>query len=197
MEPSDAICKSDEFYCYSLSNSNEHDLLDIEGFEPIDDSGAGLARYLKESAFNDEVDGSMRTYLVRDCMTAELVGYFSLKAGLVSLDESNDGRTVEFDTVPGVELANFAINKEYRLRHPSSKGCGMLLFRDLILEMVRRAAQIIGVYLLYIYSLPIPIVMENYANYGFVRLPEVEEQQLHSRLKPRYDRQCVFMYMAL
>ena len=46
-----------------------------------------MERYLKEEALADEADGLMRTYLVRHGVTGELVGYFSLKAGLVALNE--------------------------------------------------------------------------------------------------------------
>ena len=42
----------------------------------------------------------MRTYLVRDRDTHELVAYFSLKAGLASVGEVQEGGQAEFDTVP-------------------------------------------------------------------------------------------------
>ncbi|MBQ9067980.1 MAG: hypothetical protein IJ131_02810 [Eggerthellaceae bacterium] len=40
-------------------------------------------------------------------------------------------------------------------------------------------------------------VVANYMRYGFERLPFDDEGLVHARLKPRYDAQCVFMYMAL
>ena len=46
----------------------------------------------------------MRTHLARDNFTDELVGYFTLKAGLVSVNEERDGENVEFDTVRGLSL---------------------------------------------------------------------------------------------
>lgn len=197
MGRSDSVCESEQFYCYSLSQSTDRDTRDIESFQPIDEGGIGLVRYLQRMAFADERNGDMRTYLVRDKETEELVGYFSLKAGLVSIDESDSVGRGSFDTMPAVELANYAINGNYRDAHPSSRGCGKVIFRELILTVARMAAGYIGIHLLYIYSLPIRQVMENYAGYGFVRLPEEDEALLHSRLKPRYDAQCVFMYMVL
>jgi hypothetical protein len=46
----------------------------------------------------------MRTHLARDNFTDELVGYFTLKAGLVSVNEERDGDNVELDTVRGLSL---------------------------------------------------------------------------------------------
>ena len=71
------------------------------------------------------------------------------------------------------------------------------MFGELVLPLVLDASHRIGAAILYIFSLPEPKVMQNYATYGFVRLPPDEEQLLHARLKPRYDSQCVFMYVVL
>lgn len=197
MGRSDLTLSGDEYYCYPLSHADDQDETDILSFEPVSSGGAGLVGYLRELAPIDEERGTMRTYLVRDRVTDELAGFFSLKAGLVSTDETTDDVQHGFDTVPGIELANYAVNGKYRSLHPGSKGCGALIFRDLVLPLVRSAADIVGVYLLYIYSLPFAGLMRNYASYGFSRLPEDAERLLHARLKPRYDKQCIFMYMVL
>ena len=197
MARSEAVRRSSQYYCYHLSDADETDERDVMLFEPVDASGAGLALYLQNMAFAEEDAGTMRTYLVRDNVTDELVGYFSLKAGLVSLDERKDDENPQFDTVPGIELANFAVNNAYRQAHPASKGAGALIFHELVLPLVNRAAEQIGVFLLYIYSLPYERLMRNYATYGFSRLSLEEEALLHARLKPRYDAQCVFMYMPI
>ncbi len=64
------------------------DIADIKSFEIAHpETGAGLERYLKYHALFDEHSGVMRTYLVRFKSTHECVGYFSLKAGLVSVNE--------------------------------------------------------------------------------------------------------------
>lgn len=137
MVRSDTVCEGTQYYCYHLSCADEVDKRDIVSFEPVKRDGSGLAMYLQTMAISEEAEGTMRTYLVRDCVTDELAGYFSLKAGLVSLDESSDGERTQFDTVPGIELANFAFNGAYRRAHPTSKGGGMLVFFELVLPLVR------------------------------------------------------------
>lgn len=185
------------YHCYPLSRMDGRDERDIRAFQPVDPKGAGLVAYLQSRAIADELRSTMRTYLVRDNLTDELVGYFSLKAGLVSVNEERDGESVEFDTVPGVELANFAIDGNFRKAHPEARGCGKAIFTDLVLPVVGRAAEVVGVAVLYIFSLPENRVIANYETYGFRRLREDAERSLHTRLKPRYDQQCVFMYTML
>ncbi|MBP5736776.1 MAG: hypothetical protein J6W55_04950, partial [Acidaminococcaceae bacterium] len=46
-------------------------------------------------------DGMMRTYLIRDVHSSELAGYFSIKAGLISINETTTENGVTFDTIPG------------------------------------------------------------------------------------------------
>lgn len=138
----------------------------------------------------------MRTYLVRDKDTDELAGYFSLKAGLATHNEEQEGQRIEFDTIPGVELANFAVNGAYLERHAVAKGCGEAIYRELIREVVRQASEIVGVAIIYLFALPDARVIENYERYGFRRLAQSREDKIHSRLKPRYDQKCIFMYTA-
>ena len=51
--------------------------------------------------------------------------------------------------------------------------------------------------MVYIFALPYEHLIERYKTYGFQRLPESEENDLHRRLKPRYDESCKFMYLLL
>ena len=139
----------------------------------------------------------MRTYLVRDNQTLELAGYFSLKAGLASLNEEKTGERAEFDIMPGVELANFAINNEYIQRHPDSKGVGLSIFTDFIRPLVVDVSERVGVKIIYIFALPFEGLIQRYIQYGFTRLEARHEEELHQRLKPRYDSECIFMYQML
>ncbi|MBR1711070.1 MAG: hypothetical protein IJ719_19955 [Clostridia bacterium] len=123
--------QSELFYCNHLGVS-DHDEQDIINFTIRDENGSGLLRYIRYLAFPEEDAGTMRTYIVRDNRSSEMVGYFSLKAGLISHNERDilvvdeetgeaviDEETGEiktrrvFDTLPGVELANFAVNQRY------------------------------------------------------------------------------------
>ena len=173
------------------------DIADIKAFEiaHLETSG-GLERYLKYQALFDEHSGVMRTYLVRFKSTHECVGYFSLKAGLVSVNEERASNGITFDTVPGVELANFAVNNAFAQKH-DAKGLGYLLFSGLIAPFVREHAKTLGIYMIYLFALPYERLMKTYESYGFHRLPPKAEDQLHQRLKPAYDESCIFMYQLL
>ena len=127
--------KSKKLVCHHLG-MNKQDLADIEAFEIVHpETGRGLELYLKQQAMLDERSSVMRTYLVRFKPSGELVGYFSLKAGLVSVNEETISGKVTFDTMPGVELANFAINNVFLQKH-DAKGLGYLLFSKLIVPFI-------------------------------------------------------------
>lgn len=187
---------ADGFYCANLACSPK-DLEDIGHFEIVHSiTGKGLVDYLKDCAVDDEQLGAMRTYFVRMCETDECVGYFSLKAGLVSLQETEIDGNADFDTLPGVELANFAVNKSYVHKY-HARGIGRLIFTSFILPLIRGAGQYVGVCLVYLFSLPHSKLMKNYESYGFHRLTLDAEEKLHHRLKPSYDQSCIFMCQPL
>ena len=192
-----ATLENNWLVCNHLTHLPE-DLEAIQNFSVVhSETGEGLERYLKEDALLDEDDGFMRTYLVRHEQTGELVGYFSLKAGLVALNERRmPDSSIAFDTVPGVELANFAINgrflEKYHLRR-----LGGIVFHRLIVPLVLKFSESLGIYLLYIFALPQPRLIETYNNYGFQRLSDKAEGLLHKRLKPSYDESCIFMFQTL
>ena len=190
------ILKNETFYCDHIGKSG-NDLQDIQSFSVKDVRGAGLADYLKDIAVDDENNGIMRTYLVRDNNSLELVGYFSLKAGLISFNEGGTGAVADFDTLPGVELANFAVNGVYANKHPKLKGLGFRIFNDFIVPIVEKVSESIGVKIIYIFALPFDGLIRQYGRYGFIRLPAEREDELHRRLKPRYDSECIFMYQML
>ena len=170
---------------------------EIEDFDVRYKEGYGLVRYLYGMAETEEEQNRMRTYIVRDTKTDEVAGYFSLKAGMISINETKIDDSIRFDTLPGVELANFALNSNYISRHKSMKGCGLIVFHRLILPIVRKVSENIGVKLIYIYALPKEKLLHRYEQYQFKRLKPEQEQALHSRIKPDYDRDCIFMYQEL
>ena len=172
-------------------DENEADIRNFTVKYP--DTASGLLRYLQRGAFANEVSGTMRTYIVRDRKTNKCAGYFSLKAGLVSLQEHklSDDESL-FDTLPGVEVAYFAVNENYA---KGGKGFGATIFEDVVEPVIREASKQIGIYLIYAYALPIPSLIENYQrNYGLARLSPDAEKDLHARLRPRTDKNCIFMY---
>lgn len=207
MTENKGFLRSDMFYIEHLDPDSSEDIQAIDSFTVDAPEGQGLSAYLKEYSCAEELDRSMRTYLVRDIITDECVGYFALKAGLISLNEievevedteTGEHTTVkEFDTLPGVELANFAVNSSCISAYPYLKGVGHVIFTEFIIPMIEQAAQYVGVKMVYIYALPYDKLISRYQRYGFSRLPETEENDLHRRLKPRYDESCKFMYLLL
>ena len=203
MDNQKGILRTRAFYCDHITNS-ARDVTDISSFSVRHSEVAdGLGRYLKEQALIDETENMMRTYLVRDITTDELVGYFSLKAGMVSINEreivNESGESeITFDTAPGIEIANFGINDHYISAHPGWKGIGAIIFKEFIRELAMQSASVIGAKLLYIFALPFDSLIKRYhSSYHFLRLDDQEEDDLHKRLKPFYDRSCIFMYQML
>ena len=209
------ILETDLLYCDHLGASPD-DKRNISNFTVRDVRGTGLKNYIQNNAFSDEASRQMRTYLVRDNRTSELVGYFSLKAGLVSYNERDvpvldeitgeeviDEQTGEkkmrrvFDTLPGIELANFAVNQTYINTYPDLKGTGLVIFNNFILPIVMQISDLVGAKIIYIFALPIVELISRYEQYGFLRLRQPIEAQLHSRLKPWYDDSCIFMFQPI
>ena len=204
MKPANDL-QSEKLFCDHLG-AVKNDAVDVMNFTVSRPEGAGLVAYLQRRAFPDELCGLMRTYVVRDQKSSEIVEYFSLKAGLISFNEREesfyDEKTGEekietaFDTLPGVELANFAVNSSYVERHGRIKGMGKVIFNEFVLPVVRKTAEDVGVAILYIFALPHDSLIQYYReSFGFERLGAPHEELLHKRMKPLYDRSCVFMYM--
>ena len=187
------ILENNVSYCCHISSS---DMEEIYHFARANKNGEGLVVYLKEYALQDEETNMARTYIVRWKENNEIVGYFSLKSGLMVLQEGSLFRHY-YNTIPGVELANFAVNGKFLERHPEIHGIGYIIFCDYILPIVKQWATYIGTKILYIFALPYESLMENYKKYGFSRLTKGQEKLIHGRIKPKYDKDCIFMYQVL
>ena len=178
------------FYCEHLSPKY---IDEIESFTSKND-GKGLELYLKKQSLLDEKENLMRTYIVRNNRDGEIVGYFSLKAGQLSIQ----GRFNRLNmAIPGIEIANFSMNNSFIEKHSEIKGSGIVIFKNLIMPKIETISKEIGAQIVYIYSLPEEKVINNYHKYGFMRLPKKQERQLHRRYKPRYDKSCIFMYLKI
>lgn len=207
MSQSKGIFQNELFYIDHLNPDSDMDLDLIEMFRVDRPEGYGLEVYLKEYSCDDEKNKTMRTYLVRYNNTDELVGYFSLKAGLVSVNETTEiikdkstgeeKEVREFDTVPGVELADFSVNSVFITKHSDLKGVGYYIFTEFVVPTILSASDIVGIKFIYIFALPEPGLIERYGEYGFRRMSEKLETDFHRRLKPRYDQSCIFMYQLL
>ena len=164
----------------------------IEGFS-APNNAMGLEAYLKLQAESDEKSNGSRTFLVKDAETGRLACYFSLRSGLIAVRREDD----LFDTIPAIELANFAVNDAYRTEGSKISKIGFHVFDKFILPIVRNVADLVGVRCLYIYALPEKRLIQYYNSLGFVRLPLDAEAFVHSHVKPAYDQGCIFMYQDI
>ncbi len=190
------VLENELFYCEHISYSDKT-RSELKKFTVKEKTGYGLVNYLQNFALEDERLGEMRTYIVRDRQTDELVGYFSLKAGMVSINEKRIIFHKEFDCVSGIELANFAVNNSYKEAHKDYDGIGKIIFYYFVMPIVTSVSEQIGAKVLYIFSLPYKPLMSYYQTLHFERLSASEEYFVHKRIKPRYDRDCVFMCQSL
>ena len=190
------ITRNELFRAIPLFDSGLTDK-EINSFSVKHKQGKGLVRYLYGYAETEEENRTMRTYIVRDNKNDEFVGYYSLKAGMISINEQRVEGKVLFDTMPGIEIANFAVNDTYISKYDEIKGCGIMIFYDLIMPIIYDVSEKIGVNLIYIFSLPFDALINRYSKYGFKRLSSDQEKALHKRVKPNYDTGCIFMYQEL
>lgn len=185
---------------YTCDHISEKDWDSLQSFtvKTRDGLGYGLQFYIRERALKDERSGFSRTYIVRTKTNpSEIVAYFTLQCGLVSTNEHKRLFTRTFDSIPGIELSNFAVNGAYIQSHPKDRGVGMLVFQRFVLPVIEIASMYVGMEMLYIYALPAKNLIDRYRQYGFERLDRKDERCLHRRIKPNYDQGCIFMYMLL
>ncbi len=182
---------------FTCEHISDVDKLDIKNFRSANSDGGFLAGYIKECAYDDEKNRLARTYIVRDKVSGEIAYYFSLRAGFIAINERKHFFSTQFDSMPGVEIANFAANGEYLSKHSEAKGLGKIVFMDFILPCAYEASAIVGAKYIYLFALPHDKLIDNYKSYGFLRLPKEQERQMHRRIKPAYDKGCIFMYQAL
>ena len=192
--------KFDEFNLDTEEFSLEHLLDSKKNFDlikqfSVPNNAAGLENYLKNSALGDENENYARTYLVKDKDTDEIVCYFSLRTGLITMQISNSSMG-QFDAIPAIELSNFAINENYRKEHPLAPKFGFNVFYVFIFPLVREIAKYVGVNSFYIYALPEDRLIEHYKTMGFHRLSPEDEKFVQKHVKPEYDEGCIFMYLV-
>lgn len=176
----------------------EH-ILDIPNYKnlietfTVGNDAEGLKDYLQYAAIGDEKANLARTYLVIDKSTKEVACYFSLRTGLITVQVDGE----DFDSLPAIELSNFATNDTYRKNHKELQKLGVHIFDVFILPISRFMAKYIGANSLYIYALPNDRLIQHYNTMGFSLLPEEQEKFVQSHVKPKYDAGCRFMYQTL
>ncbi len=186
-------------------NIKDKDLEKMADFR-VREGGGFLANYLAyrksdgtifSPAMRDEISSKARTYLVEDTGTGEIIAYFTLKAGMVGIKQSILPYKRDFEAVSGIEIANLAVNENYKQNHKHLSGIGYMVFNDFILPKIEEVRKIVGVKILYCYALPHEKLIERYHLYGFTQLSSFQQRYIEKRFRPKYDRGCIFMYQTL
>jgi len=156
--------------------------------------GKGLEHYLKNMALQDEINNVSRTYIIRSVDNDEIVAYFSLRTGLITVSR---GLFKGFDAITGIELANFAVNDLYRESNDVIPQLGSYIFKTFVLPLVKEISVYVGAAYIYIFSLPKYKLLEHYITMGFRRTTVKMERFVYRHVKPAYDKDCVFMFQLI
>lgn len=153
----------------------------------------GLELYLKQQALNDEDIGQSRTYLVKDALTRDLACYFSLRTCLIPYELA--GKRINLSAI---ELANFAVNDNYRRSQRAVAKIGEYVFVEIIRPLAKHISTCVGAGWLCVFALPKERLIDYYKkNLGFSRLPADKETLVYGYVKPEYDKDCIFMYQRI
>lgn len=167
---------------------------ELKAFKVNKKEGRGLQVYIQKVAIEDEEQGIARTYLIRDNVSEEIVAYFTLRTGLITVSR---GAFRGFDAYTGIELANFAVNDAYREVNDVIPKLGSYIFINFIYPLVQEVSKYVGAKFLYIYALPQNKLMEHYKTMGFQMATIMMEKFVYRHVKPAYDRGCRFMYQVI
>lgn len=171
----------------------------------------GLECYLKHCAWQDDQNNETRVYLIKTYFSNEIVGYFALKAGMISVDSEERNISKEKHakhkgvklvpvTMAGIEISHFAINDNYRKKHGELKKLGKFLYPTFVFPIIKKVSKEIGVKLAYLYAADsspgeTKKLVEYYQDtFGFDVL---EEGSRYIPVTSYYDNGCIFMYQIL
>ena len=172
----------------------------------------GLELYLKHCAWESDLSNEARFYLIKTVFTNEIVAYFSLKCGLISVDSvfRNDnkenlareqGVKLVPDTLSGIEIAHFAINDKYRKSHSKNgilvKGLGKYLYLDFILPIIRKANKLVAAQILYLYAADSSKDKKLVEYYNKTFMFKTVDNENYKPVTSYYDNDCIFMYRLL
>jgi len=97
-----------------------------------------------------------------------------------------------------IELANFAVNDNYRRSQRAVAKIGEYVFVEIIRPLAKHISTCIGAGWLCVFALPKERLIDYYKKkLGFSRLPADKEKLVHGHVKPDYDKDCIFMYQRI
>ena len=209
---------SDRFICEPLTSKEENleaiadFMIDRESdFRDLDEV-IGLEAYLKRCAWEDDLKGDVKIYLIKDLEKGCIAAYFGLKAGMVV--DNEEGIPNEEDKIeameefnaklvaavsPGIEISHFAVNDNYRrlagsVENPI-RGLGAYFYPSFIYPIIENVSSEIGVRMIYLYAAGDEHLVEYYKN--VFDFQECGDTDFYMPLQPGYDGGCKFMYHIL
>ena len=181
-------------------------------FSTNPDKVIGLEAYLKRCAWDEDINGEVKIYLIIDESLNELAAYFGLKAGMVASSREDmppieiqrailkeEGVKLLPEVLPGIEISHFAVNDNYR-RHAGAegsviKGLGEYFYPTFIYPIIADVASKIGVNMIYLYAAGDEHLVSYYERvFGFQTL---DAEDYFVPLEPDYDGGCMFMYQLM
>ena len=172
----------------------------------------GLEQYLKQCAWSDDENNLVRVYLIKTYFSKEVIAYFALKTGLLSIDSDERDTAREFnakqqgiklvpDTISSIEISHFAVNDDYRKRHNNVKGLGQYIYPTFIYPIIRKISNLTGFKVIYLYAADNSekdkkkLVSYYKDVFGFVDASNDTNRFIP--VTSYYDDECVFMYHIL
>ena len=176
------------------------------------DDVVGLEAYLKRAAWENDLSGSTKVYLIKDSTNDMIAAYFGLKAGMVGLNQDSFLSNSDRDAlrakgikpipyiVPGIEVSHLAVNDEYRRFISRGDklvgGLGDYFFQQFVMPIVFDVRKKVGVQMIYLYAAGDDNLVRLYRDvYKFSTVGD-EELPL-APLQPDYDYKCTFMYRMI
>lgn len=170
----------------------------------------GLEAYLKYCAWDDDEAGLIKAYVIKTYFSNEIVAYFAIRAGMVSVNSEHrdtqrevaamqEGTKLVPETISGIEISHFAVNDAYREKHSQNgkllKGLGRYIYPEFIYPIVNNIKQKLGVRILYLYAAGDEPLKKYYRDvFGFSRLEKDTELV---PVTSYYDDNCEFMFLLL
>lgn len=163
----------------------------------------GLEAYLKYSAWDDDLNGEIKAYVVKTYFSNEIVAYFALKTSAMIIDSKisnaqgdktyKHGKKLVSEIIPCVEISHFAVNDRFREKH-NVKTLGNIIYPEFIYPIIDKFSKIVGVRCILLYAAGDEHLVNYYEKvFGFETTQDTEVVPV----MPYYDIGCVPMYYML
>lgn len=199
------------FRCVPLSsNTHRVHLFRFEVLEVLDEYGVSKTPKGLQNSINNriaEMDSRnlLKTYLVyakhynsdlnKDI--EELAFVFCLRSSSMNFTERNNSISMN-EIIPAVELVYFAAEKNYREKHPSTKGLGLFVYDNFLTPIVQQIAKLVGCKNLYLFAINDKTLVDYYCDkLMFESLPEELEDAVVNNLVTEDNEKCKFLYQQI